>query len=165
MVKNFALITTDDPPAFVRLMDAPTNTKAGFAIVPRIIEERPEFDAATETLTPLRTVTLAAVTEGWEIELLPAADVRRLAYLAAINDGYTVPGLGITLALQESDRNAFTGLLTMINEAVSAGLKAETDTVTIADISGVAHSVTIAQLRGVMLGYGNHLSALWGASK
>lgn len=165
MVKNFALITTADPPQFVRWMDAPCNTKSGFAVVPRIITERPSYDAATETLTPLQTVTLKAVTDGWTVTALPEADIKRRAYYAALEAGYTVPGLGIVLALQESDRNAFTALLTLINETVAAGLQTESDTVTIADIEGTVHSVTIAQLRGILLGYGSHFSTLWAASK
>lgn len=165
MVKPFALITTDDPPQFVRWMDASTNTKAGFSVVPRIAQDRPEYDAATETLTPTQTVTLDAVTEGWTITALPEDDVKHITYISALDAGYTVPGLGITLALQEHDRNAFTGLLTLVNEAVSAGLQTESDLVTIANLNGAPHAVTIAQLRGIMLGYGNHLATLWAASK
>jgi hypothetical protein len=165
MVKPFALITTDDLPAFVRWMDAPTNCKPGFDIVPHVVEAQPDFDMATERLEKTRTVTAAAVTDGWTVAALPADEIKRNTYHLALAAGYTVPGLGITLATQESDRNAFTGLLTLVNEAVSAGLQTEASSVTIADITGTPHTVTVAQLRGIMLGYGQHLSTLWAASK
>jgi len=166
MVKSFALITTNDPPQFIRWMDAPTNCKLGYAIVPRIIEDRPEnLNPETEVLTRTKIVTIDSVTEGWAITQLPVEEIKRNAYQATIDAGYTVPGLGITLAMQESDRNAFTGLLSLLNEAISMGLKTITDPVAIADITGASYTVTIGQFKQIMLGYGLYISELWASSK
>jgi len=76
-------------------------------------------------------------------------------FQAAIAAGITVSG--ITLAANDSDRARFVELLTLLREANAP----EDMPVTIADIAGTTHRVTVADLRRIMVQYGLAVQANW----
>jgi hypothetical protein len=66
-------------------------------------------------------------------------------------------GFGYSLALGEADRNAFTQLLVLLREAGAP----DDMQVSIADTNGHLHSVSVAQLRPMLVGYGLYYNQLW----
>jgi hypothetical protein len=78
-----------------------------------------------------------------------------------INEGYAVNPEGFVLGLAESDRNAFTQMLTLVQEALSLGLISNDTSQVIADKSGAKHSITTLRFRQIMLGYGMYYKGLW----
>ena len=79
------------------------------------------------------------------------------AFAARIRQGITIGG--ITLRAADSDRTAFTQLLTMLNEAERLGMLPPTTT--IADKDGVPHELPTAQVRAMLVQYGSIYQALW----
>jgi hypothetical protein len=71
--------------------------------------------------------------------------------------GITVGGL--TLRCDEIDRNAFSQLLVMIAEAER--LEQLPALVPVTDRSGQIHMKSVAELRGLLLAYGNAYQSLW----
>lgn len=158
--QNYALIQ-DSPLQFVRYIDGPTGTKAGYSIVPVINEAKPTgYDTSTHKLERTQVTAADGVTNGWSIVPLSTEEQKAATFRAAIEAGYDT-GNGYRLALHEHDRNNFIGLLTLVN-----GLGAPDEaTTTIGDIDGNLHSVTVAELKAMLMAYGLHYQAIWGASK
>ncbi|RYD62456.1 MAG: hypothetical protein EOP83_14540 [Verrucomicrobiaceae bacterium] len=78
-------------------------------------------------------------------------------FAARIRKGISVDG--ITLRAADSDRTAFTQLLTMLNEAER--LEMLPATTTIADRDGIAHELPTAQVRAMLVQYGGIYQSLW----
>ena len=74
---------------------------------------------------------------------------------------------GVTLAATEADRAKFSQLMTLLREAEE--LRATEDqktefldsTVTIADIHGTVHNVSVRQARSIVVDYGMQVNAIW----
>jgi hypothetical protein len=79
------------------------------------------------------------------------------AFAARIRQGITIGG--VTLRAADSDRTAFTQLLTMLNEAERLGMLPPTTT--IADKNGVPHELPTAQVRAMLVQYGGIYQTLW----
>ena len=79
------------------------------------------------------------------------------AFAARIRRGITVAG--ITLRAADSDRTAFTQLLTMLNEAER--LKMLPAQTAIADRDGQPHTLPTDQVRALLVQYGGIYQALW----
>lgn len=79
------------------------------------------------------------------------------AFAARIRKGITVGT--ITLRAADSDRTAFTQLLTMLNEAERLAMLPAT--VTIADREGNAHELPTSEVRATLVQYGDIYQALW----
>ena len=84
-------------------------------------------------------------------------------YQNILKKGITVNG--ITLGAQETDQAAFTKLLTLLQTA--EGLQTDTTAFkasqqSIADINGVIHSMTVTQIRTLIVAYGQQIQTLWG---
>lgn len=131
-----------------------------------------------KTATPLAAyerLTRPGAAAGWVLsgnKLVPCFAKMKAAKLAAaeaqyakeLADGITVNG--ITLAAQESDRNAFNQLITLL--ATAEGLLPEeqreafraTDQ-TIADKSGTTHTMTVTQVRQLVVAYGMAIQQGW----
>lgn len=164
-MNDYALISTT-PLKFIRYVSTDdVDVKNGFKIVPVIKESQPEHDTTNEKLEKTTLLTENSLTQTWNIIPKTEQEIKQQEYRNSIMNGYEVDGLGITLALEESDVNKFSNLLAHINESVRAGYKTEDDYVKIKDINGNIHLVTIAQYRSIILGYGQYLSTLWEASK
>lgn len=78
-------------------------------------------------------------------------------FAARIRRGITIGD--ITLRAAESDRTAFTQLLTMLNEAERLDMLPPTTT--IADKSGATHELPTAQVRALLVQYGGVYQSLW----
>ena len=86
-------------------------------------------------------------------------------YAAALAAGVTVGG--ITLAAKESDQNIFTRFLTMLataeslqpTEEAKAAFRASSQT--IADLAGQPHTMTVTELRGLIVQYGVSVQGIW----
>jgi hypothetical protein len=79
------------------------------------------------------------------------------AFAARIRQGITIGG--VTLRAADSDRTAFTQLLTMLNEAERLDMLPPTTT--IADKSGVPHELPTAQVRAILVQYGGVYQTIW----
>jgi hypothetical protein len=79
------------------------------------------------------------------------------AFAARIRQGITIGG--VTLRAADTDRTAFTQLLTMLNEAERVGMLPPTTT--IADKDGVPHELPTAQVRAMLVQYGGIYQTLW----
>jgi hypothetical protein len=64
-----------------------------------------------------------------------------------------------TLRCEESDRNAFSQLLVMLAEAERLGQLPTT--IPITDHAGQIHMLSVPDLRGLLLAYGNVYQSLW----
>jgi hypothetical protein len=82
------------------------------------------------------------------------------AYYLACNAGIEVAG--VTYASHESDRLSFTGLVTMTQRALDAGLVQLTDASFLIDKAGTKHMMTVGDTLNVLLNYGQQLLALSG---
>jgi hypothetical protein len=113
--------------------------------------------------TPEQRAAAQAVVDAWPLHEARAAAVARVqaGYDAAIAAGITPQGSQITLAAAETDQNAFTRQATLLREAQEMGLVNDATQQVIVDAAGVAHTLTIAQLRALLVGYGLALKALF----
>ena len=116
-------------------------------------ETAPAYDQWTQKLETSETVDANAntVTYGWTVTALTQQEIDDKT-----PDHYTTTG-GIKLAVEESDQNAFARMNTLIDLAAMA----DTDNVTIKDVFGATHSVTVADYRSIMVAYGNHCYTLF----
>lgn len=79
------------------------------------------------------------------------------SFAARIRKGVTVGD--ITLRAADSDRTAFTQLLTMLNEAERLEMLPATTTIT--DRDGTAHELPTSQVRAMLVQYGGIYQSLW----
>lgn len=79
------------------------------------------------------------------------------AFAARIRQGITVGG--VTLRAADTDRAAFTQLLTLLSEAERLGMLPPTTT--IADRDGAPHALPTAQVRARLVQYGGIYQSLW----
>lgn len=83
------------------------------------------------------------------------------AFLAAINNGYTIPNTSIVLSIQESDRNTWGQFLNLLNEMLSSGQITLDSSITILDKDKKAHQFTAAQVKSIIAGIGYYYYTLW----
>jgi hypothetical protein len=133
----------------------------------------PEYDLDTQKLIEDNLTKEYSVVDLSPEELQEQADAQALidaqilesqqrqAIYDQIDAGYLVEPEGFTLGLTESDRNAFTQMLTLTQEALSLGMVDNDTNQTIADKSGVKHSITTLRFRQIMIGYGMYFKGLW----
>jgi hypothetical protein len=139
-------------------------------IIPPVV---PEYDWNTQKLIRDNETKQYSVVDLTPEELQERADAQAQmeaqallsqqiqAINSQINEGYTVNPEGFVLGLAESDRNAFTQMLTLVQEALSLGLISNDTNQVIADKSGAKHSITTLRFRQIMLGYGMYYKGLW----
>jgi hypothetical protein len=115
-------------------------------------------DATTEQ----RTAAQAVVT-AWPLQQARNAAIARVdaGYVAALAAGITPQGSQVTLAAADTDQNAFTRQATLLREAQELGYVNDDTEQTIVDAAGTPHTLTIAHLRGLLVGYGMALKALF----
>ena len=73
-----------------------------------------------------------------------------------VKDGYDT-GLGYTIGITDADRNQWVQLLVMMRE----GNAPDDTTVSISDITGQLHQVTLAEFRTLMVAAGLYYQTLW----
>jgi hypothetical protein len=104
-----------------------------------------------------------AVVDAWPVHEARYAAVLRInaGYDAAIRAGITPQGSAITLAAEETDQNAFTRQAAWLREAQDLEVITPATEQKIVDVSGQEHTMTVAQLRILLVGYGAALKALF----
>lgn len=139
-------------------------------IIPSVM---PEYDYNTQKLVFNNETKEYSVVDLSAEELQERADMQaqmdaqtlasqqQQAIYNQIENGYTVDPEGFVLGLAESDRNAFTQMLTLIQEALVLGLITNDSDQTISDKSGQKHTITTLRFRQIMVQYGLYYKALW----
>ena len=139
-------------------------------IVPPVV---PEYDWNTQKLIQDNETKEYSVVDLSPEELQERVDLQaqmdaqilesqqRQAIYDQIDAGYLVEPEGFTLGLTESDRNAFTQMLTLTKEALELGLITNDTPQTIADKSGQKHQITTLRFRQIMVAYGFYYKSLW----
>ena len=90
-------------------------------------------------------------------------------YNRAQQEGITIQG--ITLAAGDKDRSLFSQMLVLLREAEdllsdeSARIAFRASPQTIADAQGGTHTMTVTELRGLLVAYGAAYQALWTAAQ
>ena len=142
-------------------------------IVPPVSPVVPEYDWNTQKLIQDNETKEYSVVDLSPEELQEQADAQTLmddqilesqqrqAIYDQIDAGYLVEPEGFTLGLTESDRNAFTQMLTLTKEALDLGLITNDTPQTIADKNSVKHSITTLRFRQIMVAYGLYYKMLW----
>lgn len=81
--------------------------------------------------------------------------------------GITPTGMGFVLAAEESDQSKFSQLITLLRElqeqlpSPEAKTLFENSPFTISDIDEIPHTVTVKQLREIIIDYGIQINSLW----
>ena len=142
-------------------------------IVPPVSPVVPEYDWNTQKLIQDNETNEYSVVDLSPEELQERVDLQaqmdaqilESKQIQAIHDqisaGYTVDPEGFILGLAESDRNAFTQMLTLTQEALDLGLITNDTPQTIADKSGQKHQITTLRFRQIMVAYGFYYKSLW----
>lgn len=114
------------------------------------------------------------ITPAQELTALEMAKAAKLAeiqsdYRASISAGITPSGSAIVLAAGDSDVSKFTQLATLLREVESlqpteeAKAAFRSSSVTVADIQGETHQVTVQEFRAMIVDYGIQVNTLWAA--
>ena len=78
-----------------------------------------------------------------------------------ISSGYTVQPENIVLGLQDSDRNAFTQLLVLINQAQQLSMIDDNTPQIISDINNIKHTISTLRFKQIMVEYGFYYKQIW----
>lgn len=79
----------------------------------------------------------------------------------AINVGYNIPSSPYYLGLEDPDRAQFSGMLSLLNEALEAGYVTTASSVTVRDKEYNIIPLTVGSFKGLMIGYGFYYKTLW----
>lgn len=79
----------------------------------------------------------------------------------AINTGYNIPSSPYYLGLEDADRAQFSGMLSLLNEALEAGYVTTASSVSIRDKEYNVVPLTVGSFKGLMIGYGFYYKTLW----
>lgn len=79
----------------------------------------------------------------------------------AIQTGYNIPSTPYYLGLEDPDRAQFSGMLSLLNEAMAAGYVTSSSPVTIRDKEYNTVPLTVGSFKSIMIGYGFHYKTLW----
>jgi hypothetical protein len=140
------------------------------AVVPLVKLPKPD-DTLTHYSEPKLVWYDDRVERDWELIKIPEAtleqqksDAARAAIKSAASSKrkllyapYTVEPEGFSLATGESDQNAFTRLITLVN---AAGLPDE-HMITISDATGGIYPMTVKRMREVVVAYGMEIFNRW----
>ena len=154
-----------------------------FDVYDVVSEERPFYDSSTEFIKSKEIIDHInkKLINSWETKDLPTynPETQKLFYdtnlreyivieksnqdnlREKIEEGFTVNPENITLAISESDRSAFSQMLTLVQEAISLGMITNDTPQTIADKSGTLHTVSTLRFRQIMVMYGMYYKQLW----
>jgi hypothetical protein len=129
--------------------------------LPLAIDAAPAFDSATQRVVPAGyIIEPAQVRKTWAVEPLPLKTQAEI-WADKLAGTITDPVTGIAINANESTRNVLTGQLTMTLAALSAGAITPATPQDIWDAAGVKHTLTTAELIGLMLRYGAAWQALF----
>lgn len=119
----------------------------------QISDPQPTYDSRTQKVEKTETIDTDAntITSGWNVVALTQQEIDDRT-----PSHYTTAG-GIKLAIEEQDQNAFSRMNTLIDLAGMAG----TDNITLKDVFGDTHSMTVSDFKTEMVAYGNHCYTLF----
>lgn len=130
----------------------PPGLDAGVKILEEIIEDRPSYDEWTQKLEKAAIVyTDTTAIQGWDVVQLTAEEIANRTPAHYVTDG------GIKMGVEDSDQNAFSNLLTLLNESGAA----EDSMIVIKDIYRNSHGMTVAQYRATAVAYGLYCFTLF----
>jgi hypothetical protein len=152
---------------------APTPTPDDWTppeIVPLVKLDKPA-DTLTHYSEPKLVWFADRVERDWEIIPIPEATLEQQASEAArkamkaaagakqalLYADYIVQPEGFSLATKDTDQNAFTRLITLVN---AAGLPDE-HLIAISDSAGTLHPVTVSRMREIVVAYGMEIFGRW----
>ena len=123
-----------------------------------VSESMPSYDSATQKINRLPisydVVNETATVKGYEIVDLTQAEID-----AKVPAHYETVG-GIKLDVSEQAQNAFTRMMTLVQQAQ---MTLETE-VSVRDVFGVSHPITVETFNAEMLNYGFHCYTLFNAA-
>lgn len=79
----------------------------------------------------------------------------------AVGAGYLDPNTSITFGINDGDRIMWNQFLTLINTQLDAGSIQASSTVTVLDITGMVHQITVAQAKQAISDLGLYYYNLW----
>lgn len=147
----------------LRQSDIDNLLRKGWSIEPVLTRpDAPEFDPEVEFLQ------YEEETNSYKIRNLPEEEIRNLAKIKKlqildghIDNGFLVQPENFILALSDSDRAAFSQMLSLVKEALDLGLITNDTPQTIADKDGQKHEVSTLRFRQIMVQYGFYYKSLW----
>jgi len=118
-----------------------------------IRQDRPNFDSSTQKVELQGNFDEAAktYTEVWVTTDLSQEEIDERTPAHFVTSG------GIKIGVNDTDQNAFSRMNSLID---LAGM-ATTDNITIKDIFGTAHVITVADFKNEMVAYGNYCYSLF----
>jgi hypothetical protein len=125
----------------------------GLVMLLQVSDTQPTYDSRTQKVEKTETIDTDAntITKGWNVVALTQQEIDDRT-----PSHYTTAG-GIKLAIEEQDQNAFARMNTLIDLAGMAG----TDNITLKDVFGDTHSMTVSDFKTEMVAYGNHCYTLF----
>lgn len=88
-------------------------------------------------------------------------DERDSEFQSKVDAGYNIPETSIILPLSDNDRNQFANLLVLLKEGIDLGKLTNDTDITIKDIDGNIHTVTIGDYKSIIFDYGFYYKTIW----
>jgi hypothetical protein len=122
----------------------------------KLYEELLPDGTTRATITADQPVTpeMQAKVQRWHLAGRIDLDAEKWADFLSGSITLTGPAGPIALKASIEARDAFTGQIILIREALDAGLLSQTSPISIWDASEQEHQMTVAQCRQLLLGYG-----------
>jgi hypothetical protein len=106
--------------------------------------------------------TLAELEAAWaEINQKTPEELSSEQLKTSIEGGFLVQPEGFTLALNDTDRIAFSQLLVLVKEALELGLISNDSPQIISDKNGQKHEISTLRFRQIMVAYGFYYKSIW----
>ena len=119
-------------------------------------ETRPPFDSATQKINRLPVSydvsAETATVQSFEVVALTQEEID-----AKLPPHFTSTTTSIKYSVSEASQNAFTRMMTLVNEAAMA----DAVIVTVKDVLGVQHDLTVEDLKVDLIAYGLHCYELF----
>jgi len=134
-----------------------TLVRKGWTVLPEK-PPAPSYDSDAEK------IVYDEQTNSWTIVPLDENELlnkQQELIFSTISQGYTVQPENFTLGLQESDRNAFSQMLSLVKEALDLNMISNDTPQTIADTSETKHTISTLRFRQLMVEYGFYYKSLW----
>jgi hypothetical protein len=128
--------------------------------------EQPDYDSSIEYLQYNAATNSYAKITYTEEELANIDLINRHENLMqSISNGFLVQPENFVLGLSDTDRGAFTQMLSLVREALDFELITNNTPQVIADISGQKHQINTLRFRQIMVQYGLYYKNLWDSLK
>ena len=121
--------------------------------------------ATSAPVTAAASAAAYAASQGLTPVNPPAPPTPQQTFDAAVEAGYTVPGITppLVLDLSAEARNQFLGLGYLLDKQLAVGRITAADQVPFTDIKGAPQSLSVANVQTMILGYGEYFAGLFAA--